>query len=317
MDFKPARLDLTAAIISSGVTLFITGLSLFFIIKLPYGWAFAVFMELIVIGSFALSPKKYSLRNGSLVIEKYIGTKIIIPVTDIDGYVTIPKFCSLTISRTFGNGGLFGYYGVFSTAEYGELHCQLTSMHNVIIVRTKNRSYAISPLAYAIFEEQLKAHVNHEPVTTLQPNSKPIDKASALILIVPVMLFIVFVVITLIQYAQLPDRIAVHFNMHGTPDRWGPKSSYLFSSLVPASILFACCIAVFFAVRKTTRNKAIPQFLVIILSFIELFIIYTSMNTYWITKHNSFLVQPAIGYSLFGLLLVVLLFVYYRRIVKK
>ena len=60
-----------------------------------------------------------------------------VALEDVEGYTVVPNFAKLHVSRTFGNGGLFGYYGTFSTAEYGAMSCQLRSLKDVFIIRTK------------------------------------------------------------------------------------------------------------------------------------------------------------------------------------
>ncbi|GAI69035.1 unnamed protein product, partial [marine sediment metagenome] len=41
MEFKIAKLDKMAIVVSIAATVFLIGLSIFFIIKVPFGWAFA------------------------------------------------------------------------------------------------------------------------------------------------------------------------------------------------------------------------------------------------------------------------------------
>ena len=141
--------------------------------------------------------------------------------------------------------------------------------------------------------------------------------ANPMILILPVILFIALVIMVLLNYSQLPERIAVHFNAYGQPDRWGSKSSYLLSGLIPSTILFLLTIGIFFFVRRTTNRPAIPNFLVILMSFILLFIAYTSLATFWINKSGEQLIPMQYSIIIFGFLIIALLFFYYHKIVKK
>jgi len=320
MEFRAARLDKTATLVSIAVTVFLAGLSVFFTVNVPFGWAFAIGMISILIISYLLSPKRYFFLGSQLCIEKIVGKKIIISLGEMEGYVFVPDFAKLKCSRTFGNGGLFGYYGMFSTAEYGSINCQLTNLKNIFIIKTRKGNYAISPLEPLRFEEHLKTTILgvSGEAKVIQPIApETIILANPITLAIPVVLLIFIIILTLTNYAQLPERIAVHFDVYGNPDRWGPKSSYLISSIVPSVILFAVCVGVFLYVRRTTQNPAIPNFLVLVICFIQLFTAYFSFETYWLNRHNMHLIPLPYGTGAFLIILIFLFFLYHRKILQK
>jgi len=319
MEFKTAKLDRTATIVSIIASALLVGISIFFLIMVPSGWAFSMLMMLIIVCCYALSPKTYIFKGGQLIIEKVVGRKIVIPIEDIEAYVRIPNFGKLKVARTFGNGGLFGYYGMFTTAEYGTIKCQLTNLKNVFIIKSKKGVFAVSPAEQDRFEEHLKAVAAGMTVEIKTIEPRIVEKgeyASALILIIPIALFVISVIMVLLTYAQLPDRIAVHFGFQGNPDRWGSKISYLISSIIPASILVAIGISAFLTVRRTTTNRVLANFFVIIVAFIQLFVAYLSIDMYWTNKHNTHLMPLPYSITLFVILMIGLLF-YYYRVVKK
>lgn len=319
MEFKTAKLGKIATVVSIATTVFLVGLSIFFIIKVPFGWAFAIFMMLVIIISYLLSPKKYSFEGANLIIEKVIGKKITIPFNEIEGYVWIPDFTKLKVVRTFGNGGLFGYYGMFSTAEYGSVNCQLTSLKNIFIIKSKKGNFALSPLEPDKFEEHLKAIASGMTgeIEIIKPiPQEEMVRANPLILIIPICIFILTIIIILLNYAQLPERIAIHFDFQGNPNGWGSKTSYLIAGIVPSSILFALNIIIFFFARRASSNPGIPNFLVIIMSFIMLFVGYTSFDAYWFNKYNTHLISLPYSMAVFVIIIVLLLLFYYRKIVK-
>ena len=320
MIFKPAQLDRLATIITSLTSGFLICLALFFVFKVPYGWVFSIIIVLIIVVSYLLSPKQYTFEGAKFTIEKIAGTKIVISLNDFEGYVAIPNFTKLKLARTFGNGGLFGYYGMFTTAEYGSINCQLTSFKNVFIIRTANGTFAVSPREPEKFEEFLKATLSGitGEIAILQPIApEEIVPASPRILILPLVLFILTIVMILLAYTQLPDQIAIHFDFHGNPDGWGSKMSYLISNIVPASVLLVLAIIIFFFVRNTTPSRTIPNFLVIVISLIQIFIAYIAFDTYWVNKNDTHII--ALPYTLVGFLVILglLLFFYYTQIVKK
>lgn len=320
MDFKAARFDTLATIISGFTIVLLVGLAIFFIFKTPYGWIFSIMMIFILMISYLLSPKRYLFEGSKLIVEKVIGKRIIISLDEIKGYVFVPNLTKLKLVRTFGNGGLFGYYGLFSSAEYGTINCQLTSLKNVFIVKSKKGTFAFSPYDTLTFEEYFKNAVSGitGKLEKLEPvKREAIKYANPFILLIPIMIFALTVVMIVSLYPQLPERIATHFNFSGNPDAWGSKISFITSGIVPSSILFIINIVVFFLVRRTTVEPIIPNFLVIILSFIQLFIAYTSFDMYW---YNMYRVRfiPFL-YSIIGFvgILALLFIVYYQKIVRK
>ncbi len=283
----------------------------------PSGWIFLILMLLIIVCCYALSPKTYVFNDGQLIIKKVIGKKIIIPIDEIRAYVHVSNFARLKVARTFGNGGLFGYYGMFTTAEYGTINCQLTTLKNVFIIKSKKGAFAISPANPELFEERLKTTAGIVDIEELRP--RVIEKreyANLLILIIPVCLFIISLIMVLLTYTQLPDRIAVHFDFQGYPDRWGSKDSYLISGIIPASILLAVGIVAFLIVRRTTTNRALPNFFVIIVALIQLFVAYLAFDTYWTNKNNRHLMSLRYSITLFVILMIGLLFYYYKAVKK-
>jgi hypothetical protein len=318
MEFRTAKLDRGARILTCCVTVLLVGLATLFLLLVPFGWIFAVFMMLIIAVAYLLSPKRVIFSSTTLIIEKNIGTKISIALSDIEAYSRIPDFSKLTVARTFGNGGLFGYYGIFSTAEYGDIHCQMTCLKNIFLIKTKSGTYAVSPGDHRVFEE----HIASIPSATgqiarLEPITEPIRYANPMILAIPVVLFIVISLFIILNYAQLPDRIAVHFDLLGNPDRWGPKTSYLVSGLVPSSILLVISFLIFFIVRRAARNQAIPTMLVTIVACIQLFIAYTTVETYWVNKYGTHLVPLVYGIGAFVLIMICVYVFYYRTLIRK
>lgn len=316
MKFKPAKLDKLATIVTVCVTVLLVGLSLFFIIEVPYGWLFAILMMSIILFSYLLSPAQYFFEGSTLVIQKVIGRKSIISLEDVEGYTVIPDFTKLRVARTFGNGGLFGYYGTFSTAEYGAINCQLRNLKQVFIIKTTRGTFAISPADATRFEEYFINTVQglKPELTRLTPSTpSAMRHASPLILLLPAAIFILTMVLIFSLYPQLPERIAVHFDMQGNPNGWASRSSFIASGLIPVTVLFVVSIAVFFVIRRATHKPTLPYMIVALFAVFQLFTTYISLDTYWINKHDAHLIP--FPYNIIGyvVIIVVLLLVYYRK----
>jgi len=319
MEFKVARLDRVATIISILTTGFLIGLSISFIMKMPYGWIFAILMMSIVVITYLLSPKRYYFEGSKFIIEKVNGKKIIIPLNEIEAYVVIPDFCKLKASRAFGDGGLFGYYGIFSTAEYGNINCQLTSMKNIIIIKAKKGLFGVSPLEVNRFEEYLKGMVvgvvgKFETIKPIEPTQ--IKYANPLILIIPDTILTLTVVMAILLYRHLPERVATHFDFQGNPNAWSSKISFISSYIVMSFIIFAANIITFFIIRKRTTDPRVANFVVILISLIQLLIAYVSFDIYWFNVYHAHFVTIHYGLIIFFVVFVTLLLIYYNKIMK-
>ena len=317
MEFKIARFDKIATIVSIIVTLLLICLSIFFILISPEAWFISIAMILILLVSYLLSPKRYVFKGSNLIIEKVIGTKIIIPLNEVEGYVFIQNFAKLKPLRALGNGGLFGYYGFFSTSKYGNINCQLRNFKNVFIIKSKKGTYAISPLETEKFDNHFRTVMSGiaEKIEEIQP-IKPelIKKANILILILPALIFVLTLIMLFSLYPQLPERIATHFNARGMPDGWASRNSFLLGCIIPSSLIFVLTIVLFFVFRAKNPEPTVPNFLVVVLSFIQAFITFVSFDIFWFNTHNEHFI-PMWGTIIgFLVILMILLYYYYQKL---
>jgi hypothetical protein len=317
VEFRIAKLDRTSIAISGVVAVLLLGLTVFFLTEIPNGWIFSILMILILLGSYVLSPRTYYFEGSRLIIEKFIGRKIIIPLGEIRGYSFIPDFAKLKPIRAFGNGGLFGYYGLFVTPSYGMINCQMRSLKGIFIIKTKEACYAISPLEPERFEDHFKTVVagaggNLEPLTTSNPDWQ--KKADPAILIIPVLILIITIAMVFTVYPQLPERIATHFNAEGMPDGWGTKDSFLIFGIIPQALLTIVVVLSFLILRNLASSSIILKFLIIIFSLVQIIIAYANLDIFWFnTQHRHLL---PLGWLMIGfiLIMVISLLAYYQKI---
>jgi hypothetical protein len=312
MVFKTARLDTTAIVVTVIVCAFLMALSALFILKVPCGWLWTVGMMLIPAITYALSPQQYIFDGSHLIIRKAIGKTITIPLGDIQGYTIITDLTKIRMIRVFGNGGLFGYYGMFSMAEYGPINFQLTRMKNIVIVQTKKMRYALSPCNTEGFVHTLGSITSCSPVS-LEPLRPDMGAhVRPLILILPIIVYTATIITVLLAYHSLPERIAVHFDAFGNPNGWGSKVSYLFSGLIPSSILCAINFGIYFGMRKTTYDRTLPILLIAIVAWIQLFMLFMHLDTFWFNTGGVHMIPLVHALVIFSGITVVLLCIYYR-----
>ncbi len=319
MEFKIAKLDTIASLITIVVTVFLIAFAIFFSAKnIPFGWVFSLLMISIVLFSYLLSPHKYYIQGGNFVIEKVIGKKIIIPLNMIEGFIEVEDFNKLKPVRSMGNGGLFGYYGIFTTKDYGNINCQLTRLKNIIIIKSKTGFFAISPERPELLIDWLKSTTGTSVIKeTIEAEIEPSKKkASFFILLIPDTIFTISIIMIVLLYQNLPDRIATHFDFQGNPDGWSPKISFLYTSIMPQIVLFATGVIIFFMTRNRYRDPRAVYLLVIIISLIQIFIAYTSLDIYWFNTHNAHLI-PLHYLVVLLIILLLVLFYFYNRILTR
>ncbi len=105
-----------------------------------------VFVLSLALGlSLYFAPRAYAIQEGELTIQRYVGS-VSYPLTDIQE-VSIPEAGDFhgTI-RTFGVGGLLGYFGKYYNKKFGHVHYYLTQRKNrVLITMSDGKKIVISP----------------------------------------------------------------------------------------------------------------------------------------------------------------------------
>jgi hypothetical protein len=105
---------------------------------------------------YILSIKNYSIDNNQLVIKKVMGERRI-SISDIAEIRLIEKGEMMGTIRTFGSGGLFGYYGKFYNRTLGSMTLYTTQRTNRIFIKTKSGSKIIISPDDLSLAEQLKS----------------------------------------------------------------------------------------------------------------------------------------------------------------
>lgn len=117
--------------------------------KISYAFVLIISLGIIII-SYLHSTHGYILEETQLVIKRPMG-RIKIGYKDI---VSIEKLNLTGASiRTFGNGGLFGFYGKYFNVQIGNLILYTTRTDNRILIKTRQGSnIVISPNDMGLFD---------------------------------------------------------------------------------------------------------------------------------------------------------------------
>jgi len=124
-----------------------------FLIKIS---ALAVVGALIVFIGNAWSPRHYSVAPDAIFVHRFAGA-VRIPLEGLREVrrATLDDFSG--VLRLWGSGGLFGYYGLFSTAKLGNCSWYAAHRENLVIVATATKTSLFSPDDVDGFLEAIRA----------------------------------------------------------------------------------------------------------------------------------------------------------------
>lgn len=134
-----ASYDSTTKGLSAGLSVLLAAIGIAMHSTIALGVAAAV-----IALAYAWSPRSYAVADGSVVVRRPIGRVVI----RLDGIREARPAVSDDFAgaiRLLGNGGLFGYYGSFSTSRLGRCWWYVTNRKNAVVVITDRGTTLFSP----------------------------------------------------------------------------------------------------------------------------------------------------------------------------
>jgi hypothetical protein len=99
---------------------------------------------LILVGAYAWSPRSYAVSGGSITVNRLAGNARV-PLDGVREVRAATKDDFRGCLRLFGNGGLFGYYGLFRTSKLGKSTWYVTNRGKAVVVITGSKTVLFSP----------------------------------------------------------------------------------------------------------------------------------------------------------------------------
>jgi len=135
----PASFDRTTKIISA-----IVCFGLLAVVVAVHNLVTACLSLLVLAMCVAYSPRGYVVRGRSILVKRLAGT-VRIPLDGVREARRATPDDFRGCIRLWGSGGLFGYYGVFSTNNLGKSTWYVTNRSNSIVVITDAKTLLFSP----------------------------------------------------------------------------------------------------------------------------------------------------------------------------
>lgn len=114
-----------------------------------------LFLWVIILVCFVLSPRYYLVYDDRVIIKR-LWRSVTIKRSDIRLCRTIAPQEIGALTRYFGVGGLFGYFGKFLSSKQGSLNMYATRQQNFVLLHiNSNRKIMLSPDEPAAFARKV------------------------------------------------------------------------------------------------------------------------------------------------------------------
>jgi hypothetical protein len=137
-DFR-ASFDLTTKIVTTVICVAFAA-AVAFTRNIPIACGAALFLLV----AYGFSPRGYRISGGALIVRRLIGS-VRIPLEGLRLARAATGDDLAGAIRVWGNGGLFGYYGIYRTTALGDCNWYVSSRKNAVVIVTGTRTVVVSP----------------------------------------------------------------------------------------------------------------------------------------------------------------------------
>lgn len=146
--YRTAVLDRTAVIMTS-VLLAAPAVSL--VVALFYGGevryaslTITLILSVVCGASYALAPSHYVIKQDSITVKRHLWRSSSIPMSQVKGCYPYPQLATTRMLRLVGNGGAFGWYGIYASDELGTIKMYATNRAKAVVLED-GATYVLSP----------------------------------------------------------------------------------------------------------------------------------------------------------------------------
>ncbi len=144
MDYFHARYDGLSIALTAFSLLILGGAALLVLTFVPqrFSWPAALFLLAVALVTYGVSPRGFSLSPEGLRIHRPFGAHVL-PFDKVRSARRAQpnELCGL---RTFGSGGMFGFFGWFWSRKLGHYRAYVTNRRKMVLVEAE-RPYLLSP----------------------------------------------------------------------------------------------------------------------------------------------------------------------------
>lgn len=162
-------------VLLTGLAVLLTAAPLFYVVLSRHvgGAAFLGLLSgLLLAGAYRHAPTGYAVEFTSLVVRRacgderiYLGDLREVRLVDMDEGAGPPRTGAGGIFDLVANPGVFGVYGVFANATFGRHTWYATRRDDLVLLRTADHTYVVSPNEPERLVEELQPFVREVPDT--------------------------------------------------------------------------------------------------------------------------------------------------------
>ena len=167
---------------------------------------------LLICLSYAYSARGYVCEGPRVIVKRLVGD-VTIPLDGLREARAATRDDFRGCMRLWGNGGLFGYYGLFRTTKLGKCNWYVTNRKNAVVLVTQSKTVVLSPHDVTGFLAAVGPFAPAEPVPGQAPpvSATGFGAARKVGMIVGIALGVVALAFVLfcVQYSPGPPRYAL------------------------------------------------------------------------------------------------------------
>jgi Bacterial PH domain len=134
-----ASFDTTTKVISAAICIFLAAIAI-----VTHNAIIAGVGAALIFLAYAYSPQAYAIEDRAILVKRLIGSASI-PLEGIRAARAATADDLSGCIRLWGNGGLFGYYGLFRTSKLGNCWWYVANRRNTVVVVTEKKTALFSP----------------------------------------------------------------------------------------------------------------------------------------------------------------------------
>jgi Bacterial PH domain len=117
---------------------------LFVVDKSAISLAIAILLSITYVAAYLYSPQFFVVEKNQLTIKRVFGS-VVIPKSAVQSVSIIHRDLIDNSMRTFGVGGLFGYFGKFTNSKLGAMTWYIKRMDQLVLITTSAEKIIVSP----------------------------------------------------------------------------------------------------------------------------------------------------------------------------
>ncbi|KPJ49033.1 hypothetical protein AMJ40_06395 [candidate division TA06 bacterium DG_26] len=94
----------------------------------------AAILFVVCFATYALAPSSYAVSQDRIIVRRHLWPSSSIPMSQVKSCYPYPQLSRAKTFRLIGNGGAFGWYGIYACDELGTFRMYATNRSKAIVI---------------------------------------------------------------------------------------------------------------------------------------------------------------------------------------